>query len=92
MAMLLYTAGEEIDKKIEDYKKKRDDNCGSFEEEARKRREKIEAFIEDEKKKMKERINSLADKMGFVSRSEVDRLKQEIEALSAKLDSLNSRG
>ena len=91
MAMLLYTAGDEVEKKMEEYRKKRDENRGGCEEAAREKREKIESFLEDGKKKMKESMNTLADKIGFASKGEIEKLKQEIESLSAKLDSLNSR-
>jgi polyhydroxyalkanoate synthesis regulator phasin len=91
LAMMLYSAGEEVEKKAAEYREKRDERAKKFEDTIRENLDKADSFLDEEGKKMKKRINELADKIGIASKNEIDELKKQINDLAAKIDGMSSK-
>jgi polyhydroxyalkanoate synthesis regulator phasin len=88
LAMLLYSAGEEVEKKAAEFREKRDERAKKFEDTIKEKAEKAESIFDDEVTKMKARITELAGKIGVASKTEIDELKKEVGDLVEKVNSL----
>ena len=95
MAVLLFSAGDELEKKAGEFKNLREDRYKEFEEKVKNKQEEfkdksteIKNMFGDEIKKVEENILEFTEKIGFASKKEVDSLNQKIDDLSKKLDQL----
>jgi polyhydroxyalkanoate synthesis regulator phasin len=88
-AVLLFSAGDEIEKKADEFKKERQERYGKFEEEMKKKKEEFKSKFDEEYGKAKENITEFVDKYGLVTKKEIEELKKKIDELSSKLDSQN---
>jgi hypothetical protein len=91
LAMLLYSAGEEVEKKAAEYKEKRDERAQKFEDTIREKLDRADSFLGEEGRKMKKHILEVADKIGIASKKEIDDLKKEVNDLAAKIDAMSSK-
>jgi polyhydroxyalkanoate synthesis regulator phasin len=89
LAVLLFSAGDEIEKKAEEFKKDRQERYDKFEDEMKKKKEEFKAKFDQEFGKAKDNISEFVEKHGLVTKKEIDELKKKIDELSAKLDSQN---
>ncbi len=88
LGVLLFTAGEEIEGKAEEFKKMREERYSEFEDKIKDKKDELKSKIETEINKAKGNWTDLTDKLGFASKNEIKELKDKIDELSAKLDKL----
>ena len=86
IAVLLFSAGEEIEQKAEDFKQKRDERYKEFEEKFTQTKDDVKSKLDEEVDKAKENIKDFAGKLGFVSKAEYDELKKKLDEMSEKMD------
>lgn len=86
LGVLMFSAGEELEKKAEEYRKEREERFKNFEEKVHERKDRFKSRYEEEMNKVKDHIAPFTDMLGYVSKSEVDRLKREIDELKEKLE------
>ncbi len=89
LAVLLFTAGEELEKKAEEYKKTREARQEEFEEKLRQKKEDIKDKYQDDMDSIKEKLSETVGKFGLASKEEIDELKSLVKELSEKIDNLN---
>ena len=84
MAVLLFSAGDELEKKAGEFKSLREDRYKEFEEKVKNKQEEfkdksteIKNMFGDEIKKVEENILEFTEKIGFASKKEVDSLNQK---------------
>ena len=90
IAALLFTMGEEIEKKAEEYKNTRETRQEEFEQKMREQKENLKEKYQDDIDSMKEKFSETAGKFGFASKEEVEELKNMMKDLSAKIDKMNT--
>ena len=88
MAVLLFSAGEEIEKKADEFRKDREERYEKFEKSLKDKKEQFSTAFEDEIHKAREKVSEFTEKLGFVSKREIDDLKKKIDELSQKIDTL----
>lgn len=95
MAVLLFSAGDELEKKAGEFKTLREDRYKEFEEKVKTKQSElkdkgaeIKNIFGDEIKKAEENIVEFTEKFGFASKKEVEALHKKIDDLSGKLDQL----
>ncbi|MDJ0623713.1 MAG: hypothetical protein QNJ17_12145 [Desulfocapsaceae bacterium] len=89
IAALLFTMGEELEKKAEEYKNTREARQEEFEEKIRKQKEDLKEKYQDDMDSIKEKVSEAAGKFGFASKEEVEELKTMMKDLSDKIDKMN---
>ncbi len=89
IAILLFTAGDEIESKAQELKNEREKRYEQFEELLKEGRENIKSGFSEEINRAKDGISELTDKLGFASKKEIKELKDVIDELNAKIDRLS---
>ena len=90
LAILLFSAGEELEKKAGEYKKARETRQEEFEEKLRQQKEDIKEKYQDDMDSMKEKFSETVGKFGFATKEEIDELKTLVKELSTKIDNLHN--
>lgn len=95
MAVLLFSAGDELEKKAGEFKTLREDRYKEFEEKVKAKQNElkdkgteIKNMFGDEIKKAEENVLEFTEKFGFATKKEVELLNKKIDDLSGKLDQL----
>jgi len=88
IAVLLFSAGEEIEQKADDFKQKRDERYKEFEEKIQQKKETMKTKLDEEVEKAKQNLKDFSGKLGFVSKDEFNDLKKKIDELGEKLDKI----
>ena len=89
-AMLLFSAGEELEKKADEYKKQREARHEEFEQKMQQQKEDFKGKYQDDMECMKEKISETAAKLGFATKDEVNELKSMLHDLSEKIDKMSN--
>ena len=89
LAVLLYSAGEELEKKAQEYKETRETRQDEFEQKFDAQKEELKAKCQDDFQSMKGKFSEVTGKLGLASKSEIDELKTMLAELSNKIDNLN---
>jgi hypothetical protein len=88
IAVLIFSAGEEIEKKADQFRKEREDRYGKFEQKLKSGKEKLDTAVEEELDKARDRISAFTEKIGLASKKEIDDLARKIDELSKKIDGM----
>ena len=88
LAVLLFSAGEELEKKAEEFRENRENRQKEFEAKMEARREEFKEKCEGEFHGAREKLADMAANLGLATKAEVDELKEMIRDLSNKIDSL----
>lgn len=88
LAVLLFSAGEEIEKKAREFKEQRETRHRTFEEKIQEHKEACKSKYSEELCGVKENISELTSKLGLASKAEIDELKEMIADLANKVDNL----
>ena len=88
LAVLLFSAGDEIEKKAEEYRRRREERYSEFEKQISEKKDDLKSRIDDELARARHGLNELTGKLGVATKNDVDELRKKIEELSVKLDSL----
>ena len=91
IAVMIFSAGEEIEGKAEELKKERDSRYKKFEEHMKEGKEEFKTSFSDDFKKAKDALSDITGKFGLASRKEVQELKEMIDQLNAKIDKLSGK-
>ena len=91
IAVLLFSAGEEIERKAEEFKKEREERYNKFEETIKEKSEKVKSSFEEEINRAKYHFSGFTDKLGIASKSEIDELRKKLDELSQKIDNMGSQ-
>lgn len=89
LAVLLFSAGEELDKKAEEFRQAREERQEEFEEKIRQQKEEYKEKYQNDFDSMKEKLSEAAGKFGLASKEEIDELKAMVKDLADKLDNMN---
>lgn len=89
LAVLLFSAGEELEKKAEEYKKTRETRQEEFEQKLRQQKEDIKGKYQDDMESIKEKLSETAGKFGLATKEEIDELKTLVKDLTDKIDKMN---
>lgn len=88
LAILMFAASQEIEKKTAQFRKKREERFKKFAEKMEEPKEEFLKKHEAEIKKAQEKIEEVAAKIGIATKSEIDDLKKMVHALDKKLDQI----
>lgn len=86
LAVLLFSAGEEIEKKADEFRKNREERYQQFEDKLKEGKEKFNTAFDDEIRKAKENLSGLTDRLGLASKREIDEMKRKLDDLAEKID------
>ncbi len=93
LGVLIFSAGEEVEKKAQEFRAQREERYKDFEEKIKEKKEEWNQKKEDWSEKHKEDFDKIKDKVGEVigtlglaTKNEVDELKKMILELSNKMD------
>ncbi len=84
IAVLLFSAGDEIEQKADEFKKLRKDRLDKVEGSLKDKFDKVESAILDKK-------DDLVDRFGFVTSKQIEDLQKQVDKLSAKVDKLSKK-
>lgn len=90
LAAILFSAGEELEKKAGEYKETREARQEKFEQKLREQQKEFEEKYQCNTDFMKEKIVETAGKFGLATKDDIEELKNMIRDLSDKIDK-NSR-
>lgn len=82
IAVLLFSAGDEIEQKAEEFKKQRKEKFDKVEGSLKEKFEKVENAIKDKK-------DDFVTRFGIVSSKQIEDLQKQIDKLTAKIDKLS---
>jgi hypothetical protein len=86
LAVLMFAASEEIEKKSTEFRQKREERFKKFSAEMKVSKEAFVKKHEKELARAHDKISAEAGKIGIATRSEIDDLKTMVAELSGKLD------
>lgn len=89
MAALLFSMGEELDKKAEEYKHTREARQEEFEQKMRQQKEDLKEKYQGDMESIKEKLSETAGKFGLATKEEIEELKTLMKDLSDKIDNMN---
>ena len=89
LAVLLFSAGEELEKKAEEYRQAREARQADFEQKLRQQKDHLKEKYQGDMESIKEKISETAGKFGLATKEEVDELKTLLKDISEKIDKLN---
>ncbi len=89
LAILFFSAGEEVEKKANEFKEKREERYKEFEEKMKDKKEEFKSKFGEEINKAKENLSEIIGKVGLASKKEIDDLKDMINELNSKIDKMN---
>jgi len=89
VAVLLFSIGDDVEKKAAEFKKCREERYKKFEGAMKEKGDEIKSRLEKEADKAKQKISDFTSRIGLVSKKEIDELKEAIDKLNTKIDSLN---
>lgn len=96
LGVLIFAAGEEVEKKADEFKTQREERYKEFSEkinekkdEWKQKKEEWEGKHKDDFDKIKDKVNEVVGNLGLATKSEVDDLKKMILDLSEKIDKIN---
>lgn len=89
MAVLLFSMGEELERKAEEYKNTREVRQEEFEQKIRQQKEDLKERYQGDMESMKEKISETAGKIGLATKEEIEELKTLMKDLSEKIDNMN---
>jgi hypothetical protein len=89
MAALLFSMGEELEKKAEDYKNTREARQEEFEQKIRQQKEDLKEKYQGDMESIKEKLSETAGKLGLATKEEIEELKSLMKDLSDKIDTMN---
>ena len=88
LAVLLFSAGEELEKKAKEYREERENRHREFEEQMNERKEEFCQRGQDELRAAKEKMGDFPGRLGLATKEEINEVKGLIKELSAKIDNL----
>ena len=88
LAVLLFSAGEELEKKAKEYREEREVRHQDFEQKIKEQKEEFCKKHQDELRGAKEKLGDLSGRLGLATKEEIDELKDLVQELSAKIDKL----
>ncbi|MDY6933267.1 MAG: hypothetical protein SVZ03_03480 [Spirochaetota bacterium] len=88
LAVLLFAAGDEIERKAEEIKKRREERFSMFYEKIREKQEDFTSKHAEEIQKAKDRLSEIANKAGLATKAEIDDMKNIVSDIDKKLDKL----
>ncbi len=89
MAALLFSMGEELERKAEEYKNTREARQEEFEQKIRQQKEDLKEKYQGDMESMKEKLSETAGKIGLATKEEIEELKTLMKDLSEKIDNMN---
>jgi len=89
MAALLFSMGEELERKAEEYKNNREARQEEFEQKIRQQKEDLKEKYQGDMESMKEKLSETAGKIGLATKEEIEELKTLMKDLSEKIDNIN---
>lgn len=89
MAALLFSMGEELERKAEEYKNTREARQEEFEQKIRQQKEDLKEKYQGDMDSMKEKLSETAGKFGLATKEEIEELKTLMKDLSDKIDNMN---
>ena len=89
MAALLFSMGEELERKAEEYKNTREARQEEFEQKIRQQKEDLKEKYQGDMDSMKEKLSETAGKIGLATKEEIEELKTLMKDLSEKIDNMN---
>lgn len=89
MAALLFSMGEELEKKAEEYKNTREARQEEFEQKIRQQKEDLKEKYQGDMDSMKDKLSETAGKIGLATKEEIEELKTLMKDLSEKIDNMN---
>ncbi len=89
MAALLFSMGEELERKAEEYKNTREVRQEEFEQKIRQQKEDLKEKYQGDMESMKEKLSETAGKIGLATKDEIEELKTLMKDLSEKIDNMN---
>ena len=90
LAAILFSAGEELEKKAEEYKRTRETRQEEFEEKLQQQKKEFEEKYPCDMESMKEKISETAGKIGLATKDDIEELKEMLKDLNDKIEK-NSR-
>lgn len=81
IAVLLFSAGDEIELKADEFKKQRKERFDKMEGSLKDKLDKVETVIKDKK-------DDFASRFGIVTSKQIDDLQKQIDKLNSKIDKL----
>ena len=87
LLILLFSAGEEIDRKAKEFREKREERFRDFSERL-KRDDGFDGFCSDEVRRARERLAGITDRIGLASKRDVDDLRCLLKEVNDKQDRL----
>lgn len=85
LAAILFSAGEELEKKAEEYKQHREKRQDEFEDKLRQQKEVFKEKHHCNSDNMKEKFTETASRLGLATKEDVDELKEMILDLNDKI-------
>lgn len=89
MAALLFSMGEELERKAEEYKNTREVRQEEFEQKIRQQKEDLKERYQGDMESMKEKLSETVGKIGLATNEEIEELKILMKDLSEKIDNMN---
>jgi polyhydroxyalkanoate synthesis regulator phasin len=89
MAALLFSMGEELERKAEEYKNTREARQEEFEQKIRQQKQDLKEKYQGDMESMKEKLSETAGKIGLATKEEIEELKTLMKDLSEKIDNMN---
>jgi polyhydroxyalkanoate synthesis regulator phasin len=86
LAVLLFSAGEEIEKKAKEFKETREERYKEFEKKINEKKEEFKVKHGEDINKMKDKMSGVASNLGLATKSEIDEIKKMVSEINKKLD------
>ncbi|TFG62826.1 MAG: hypothetical protein E4H36_07095 [Spirochaetales bacterium] len=91
LGVLIFSAGEEIEKKAAEFKAKREERFKEFDEKVNTAKEDIKTKYGGQFGKVKDRLNDFVSGLGMATKEEIKELRDLVKAIDAKLESMGKK-
>jgi hypothetical protein len=88
LSIFLFSAGEEIEKKAEEFKENREARYKEFEEKIKVKKEEFESKHGEDMDNIRKKMSEFTGKLGLATKDELKEIKNMILELNKKIDDL----
>ena len=85
LGLLIFSAGEEIEKKAAEFKTKREERFKEFDEKIKSTKEDVKAKYGEQVGKLKDKLNHFVAGLGVATKEEISELRNLIKEIDEKL-------
>jgi len=88
LSILVFSAGEEIEKKAAEFKARREERYKEFEERLKQKKEEWKEQSGERKESLKHKLSEIPGKLGLATKEEIEEIKTMLADLNRKIDEI----